>query len=552
MSKKVRTLLRVSSKQQLHEGDIPVQRAEAEQYIARQSDWVFDKEYIEKAVSAYKNSVEDREVLQKILADARAGEFNILLAYMSDRIGRQEEYSFYVAALNQLGIEVWTIKDGQLKTREHTDKLLNFIRFWQNEGESRKTSMRVKDARREMVKAGKFPGGRAPYGYKLVPSGMVNNHGRLLKKLEIVEKDAAVVKKIYDLAILKGMGYEKIARTLNDEGILSAAGSKWKPTAIAGILKNPIYMGVYAINKRGGAEGTRRMDRREWIYSEKQIPELVIIPKSAWEKAQEIREERIRKLNTSKEQSLKLYEDQYKVPFTTRGKLALMGLVYCGYCGKKLKNGSYCNHWTVKSGKKKVSFTGRYICPNQCMKRKSYGQDYLESIVFQVAAACIKQLKGIDFFEDLEGMRQQEKAGFKRELKQIEKQIQNLNLDLKTLEEKIPEAIRGEYYFSAEKLSELIKEKADCVDKLKEREKEVRSKAARAENHNDKLKNSLEMKPDLGITFESADTQTKRMLLFYMIDQVIVKDDDVKIKLKIGFEDFIHETPGFAVPEQGL
>ena len=242
MSKKVRTLLRVSSKQQLHEGDIPVQRAEAEQYIARQSDWVFDKEYIEKAVSAYKNSVEDREVLQKILADARAGEFNILLAYMSDRIGRQEEYSFYVAALNQLGIEVWTIKDGQLKTREHTDKLLNFIRFWQNEGESRKTSMRVKDARREMVKAGKFPGGRAPYGYKLVPSGMVNNHGRLLKKLEIVEKDAAVVKKIYDLAILKGMGYEKISRTLNDEGILSAAGSKWKPAAIAGILKNPIYI----------------------------------------------------------------------------------------------------------------------------------------------------------------------------------------------------------------------------------------------------------------------------------------------------------------------
>ena len=83
--------------------------------------------------------------------------------------------------------------------------------------------------------------------------------------------------------------YEKISRTLNDEGILSAAGSKWKPAAIAGILKNPIYMGVYAINKRGGAEGTRRMDRREWIYSEKQIPELVIIPKSAWEKAQEIR-----------------------------------------------------------------------------------------------------------------------------------------------------------------------------------------------------------------------------------------------------------------------
>ena len=57
-----------------------------------------------------------------------------MLAYMSDRIGRQEEYSFYVAELNRLGIEVWTIKDGQLKTEEHIDKLLNYIRFWQNEG----------------------------------------------------------------------------------------------------------------------------------------------------------------------------------------------------------------------------------------------------------------------------------------------------------------------------------------------------------------------------------------------------------------------------------
>ena len=136
--KRVRTLLRVSSRQQLHDDDIPIQRAEADQFIKKQKGWVFDKEYIEKAVSAYKNGVEDREVLQEILEDAKNKEFDVLLAYMSDRIGRQEEYSAYVATLNNLGIEVWTIKDGQLKTEEHIDKLLNYIRFWQNEGESKK------------------------------------------------------------------------------------------------------------------------------------------------------------------------------------------------------------------------------------------------------------------------------------------------------------------------------------------------------------------------------------------------------------------------------
>ncbi len=160
--KRVRTLLRVSSRQQLHDDDIPVQRAEARNYIAKRDDWVFDKEYIEKAVSAYRNHVEDRKILMEILSDAREGQFDVLLAYMSDRIGRKEEYSTYVATLNSLGVEVWTIKDGQLKTEEHIDKLLNFIRFWQNEGESRKTGMRVRDAQIEQVKEGKFVGGKAP------------------------------------------------------------------------------------------------------------------------------------------------------------------------------------------------------------------------------------------------------------------------------------------------------------------------------------------------------------------------------------------------------
>ena len=58
MAKKVRTLLRVSSKQQLHDDDIPIQRGELQEFIDRQKDWVFDDEYMEKAISAYKNGIE--------------------------------------------------------------------------------------------------------------------------------------------------------------------------------------------------------------------------------------------------------------------------------------------------------------------------------------------------------------------------------------------------------------------------------------------------------------------------------------------------------------
>lgn len=72
-----------------------------------------------------------------------------------------------MAELNRMGIEVWTIKDGQLKTEEHIDKLLNYIRFWQNEGESKKTGMRVHDTMDGNGKGWKVCRWKAPYGLQI-------------------------------------------------------------------------------------------------------------------------------------------------------------------------------------------------------------------------------------------------------------------------------------------------------------------------------------------------------------------------------------------------
>ena len=542
MVKRVRTLLRVSSKQQLHDDDIPIQRAEAEQYIAKRSDWVFDKEYLEKAVSAYKNSAADREILQEILEDARNHEFEVLLAYMSDRIGRQEEYSFYVATLNQLGIEVWTIKDGQLKTEDHIDKLLNYIRFWQNEGESKKTSMRVRDTQKEMVKSGKFVGGRAPYGYRLVPSGEISNHGRLLKKLEIVEDHAEVVRRIYSYAVNQGYGYKKIADILNEEGIAPIEVDKWKGGTICSILKNPVYMGYYAINRRINHGSFTKLDRRDWIYSEKQIPEIVIIEPEIWEKAQEIREARKSKIQSAKNKALAEYEQQHGVPFSTKGKLALVDFVYCGYCGKKLMNGSYSNSWTTKAGEKKIAFAGKYYCPERCKERAHYSQEYLEGIVFKVVADYMSKLKNIDVTEELEKTHEQKCKSINTEIAQIKKEQKKLLLDIETLEEKIPEAIRGDYYFSIEKLSEMVKDKQAKVEELKRLEKEKKKQLKIMDIEKTDLQQFVKVVPNWSKEFMDADTATKKMLLASVIDKIIVKKDDITIKFKISLDNFKTDT----------
>lgn len=551
MSKRVRTLLRVSSKQQLHDDDIPMQRAEAKQYIAKQPGWNFDREYLEKAVSAYKNSASDRETLQEILEDAKRGEFDILLTYMSDRIGRQEEYSFYVATLNQLGIEVWTIKDGQLKTEEHVDKLLNYIRFWQNEGESKKTSMRVRDARKDMVQSGKFAGGKAPFGYRLIPSGEVSNHGRLLKKLEIVEEDAEIVRRIYHLAVYQGMGYFKIAKILNEEGVPAITTDKWKTSTIANILKNPVYMGYYAVNKRVNHGNYTRMDRTDWIYSREQISEIVIVSQQLWETAQEIREARKNKINASKEATVKQYKEQCHVPFSTKGRLALIGFVYCGYCGKSLKNGSYCNHWKVKTtGEKKVSFTGRYICSEKCKERSCYSQTYLEDAVFAVAEAYLEHAKSVDVAEMLQEVKKQEISGMEKKLQTIEKEMKRIKEDIGTLEEKLPEAIRGEYCFEPEKLSTLIRSKEQRLCQLEQKERNVKRKVQMTAAVGSDLEKFITKIPNWGEEFRNADTATKRMLLSSLIDRIEVKDDDIKIKFKIRLEDFVVlETIDSEVPK---
>ena len=70
--------------------------------------------------------------------------FDILLVFMFDRIGRiADETPFVVEWFVKQGIEVWSTQEGQQRFDSHTDKLTNYIRFWQADGESEKTSIRT-------------------------------------------------------------------------------------------------------------------------------------------------------------------------------------------------------------------------------------------------------------------------------------------------------------------------------------------------------------------------------------------------------------------------
>ena len=78
----------------------------------------------------FKKSAKERDQLQKIQQAAMAREFDVLLVFMFDRLGRRDdETPFVVEWFVKQGIEVWSTQEGQQRFETHVDKLMNYIRY---------------------------------------------------------------------------------------------------------------------------------------------------------------------------------------------------------------------------------------------------------------------------------------------------------------------------------------------------------------------------------------------------------------------------------------
>ncbi|MCD7733552.1 MAG: recombinase family protein [Clostridiales bacterium] len=91
----------------------------------------------EEGVSGHKVRAANRDKLQLIKEATTRGEFDILLVFMFDRIDRiADETPFVVEWFVRNGIQVWSTQEGEQRFDSHADKLMNYIRFWQADGES--------------------------------------------------------------------------------------------------------------------------------------------------------------------------------------------------------------------------------------------------------------------------------------------------------------------------------------------------------------------------------------------------------------------------------
>ena len=545
--KRVRMLLRVSSNQQLEaDGDLSVQRQLVKDYIFSQSDWQLDeKEYFEGSNSGYKNAVADRNILQEALQDAKAKEYDILVVYKDDRIGRRMwEIGAYVMSLKSFGVDIYTVKDGCIspESDDIMGQMMLALRYGNAQKSSSDTGMRVKDTAQKLVQKGKFMGGKAPYGYKLELSGEVSKHGRALHHLVVVPEQAEVVKYIYELSLHKEFGATKISKILNEHEIYKDRAPRdiWKSGTIVSILTNPVYAGYTAYKRRERVDGRyHRLDSKDWIFAEKPDTEIAIIDENMWNQVQDTRKQRADKYIKS------LENQNVTVIRRNSGMLALIDVLYCGYCGRKMTNGSKYNYWTIKdTGERRTSKIAIYKCPNAWNgipheKTKQYRADQIESVVFEALAEYIGKLQeNEDVFTQIEENQSRQKAVKQSELDKEQSELENIQQKISVMENNIPNAMTGDYPLSLEELAGIIRKHKELEQKHKRIVEERKAELDAMKVSMDDWENIRSKIPTWQDVFWNADTTTKRVLVNKLIERIDITKDSVNIRFKINLNDF--------------
>jgi DNA invertase Pin-like site-specific DNA recombinase len=129
--------------------------------LCRHRSLTITKRYVLSDVSASNGA--HKEMLARMLGDAHAGRFDVLVVWAADRISRGgiEELLRIIRELRERNVALISVKEPWLSGSDATTELLAAIAAWVAEQESRRRSERVKAGLARRRAAGKPMGGAA-------------------------------------------------------------------------------------------------------------------------------------------------------------------------------------------------------------------------------------------------------------------------------------------------------------------------------------------------------------------------------------------------------
>src|SRR6266545_4796091 len=202
MPTRVATLTRRSTDEQHQPFSIELQDAKLAAYTNSQDNWTLVRKYTDNQSGA----TLDRPGLQRALADARAGLYDLLLVYKVDRLARTVRM-----LVQMLGVIA------EFERATIIDRVIG--------------GMERKAAR------GEWCGGYRPYGYQ------VRTTADKTHVLHPHPAEAPLVPVIFDHYANHRLGAHAIATWLNGHGHRTEAGKPWGHMAVRTVLRNRVYLG---------------------------------------------------------------------------------------------------------------------------------------------------------------------------------------------------------------------------------------------------------------------------------------------------------------------
>lgn len=442
---KVYTYKRVSTTMQIDGYSLDAQRARMKAY-ADFNDYEIVGEYEDAGKSG--KSIEGRLQFNQMMEDVKSGKDNVsyVLVFKLSRFGRNAaDVLSTLQVMQDFGVNLICVEDG-IDSSKDAGKLMISVLSAVAEIERENIRVQTMEGRIQKAREGKWNGGFAPYGYKLVNG-----------KLEINEEEAVAIRTIYDQYVNTDIGSNGISKYLENHGIRKIQRQNGKNPLFDAhlvrlILKNPVYCGkiAYGRRKTEKVHGTRNEYRLVEQVDFLLVDGLheAIISEEVWNAAQ-----------------AKLIAQAKKYEHVNKGKdertHLLSGIVRCPVCGAGMYGNKSIKY--KKDGTKYKDFF-YYGCKHRSMQRGhkcDYKKQIREELLDDAVAEVIVKLVSNPQFAAM----MQEKINMKVDTTAIDQEIANYEKQL-----------RQDYSIKAKLMEEIdnlnpddrhyIRRKADLDDRL--------------------------------------------------------------------------------------
>lgn len=261
--------------------------------------WTLQREYVDNDVSATKSK--PRPQFEEMMRAVDAGEVDVIVSRHLDRLLRRlAELERTLERCSPVGAAIITASDG-IDTSTDGGRTTARILASVAQGEIERKSARQLSQARQAAKAGKWVGGRRPFGYEA--DGMT-----------IRDSEAELVRQGY-ADILAGESLGEVARRWNAAGSTSTQhGKPWTRIGVRHVLTNARHAGL---RRHGVHPDELRKNPELGVVAEAEWPPLV--DEATWRAA------------------ARIIAAPEKRRGPTRGNGLLTGVCECGVCGAPVR-----------------------------------------------------------------------------------------------------------------------------------------------------------------------------------------------------------------------